>query len=111
MHAKYDVISRAANENYFHTNYFAWLDIGLFRDEANSTKNFILRLPKDFNSTTIAVNRVFNASMDVDISRIFKRQLDWICGCTCIFLGKRELIMKYAQQYKKAVDYFCPKTS
>ena len=72
---------------HFHTNYFAWLDIGLFRDEVNNTKNFILRLLKDFNLTTIAVNRVFNVSMDVDISRIFKR-LDWICGC--IFLGKRK---------------------
>ena len=45
--------------------------------------------------------------MDVDVSLIFKEKLDWICGC--IFLGERELVLKYAQQYKKAVDYFLSK--
>ena len=107
MHAKYDVISRAAKENYFHTDYFAWLDIGFFRNEIKNTKKFILRLPKDFNSTKIAVNRVYNVPMNMDISRIFKEKMDWVCGC--IFLGKRELILKYAQQYKQGVDYFLSK--
>ena len=107
MHAKYDVISRAANENYFHTNYFAWLDIGLFRDEINNTKKFILKLPKGFNSTQIAVNRVYNVSLDMNISRIFRGNMVWICGG--IFLGERELIIKYAQQYKRGVDYFLSK--
>ena len=33
-----------------------------------------------------------------------KQKLDWICEC--IFLGRRDAILKYAEQYKRAVDYF-----
>ena len=85
MHAKYDVISRAASENYFHTSYFAWLDVGLFRDEVNNTKNFILGLPMKFNSTTIAVNRVYNVSTHWSTITL-------ICGVYADFTVIRTLI-------------------
>lgn len=104
MHAKYDVVSRAIKENYFHTKYFAWLDVGLFRDEVNNTRNFILQLPESFNASKIAVDLVFKAPMNTDISRIFLRKMDWVCGC--FFLGERNLLLQYTEQYKKAVDYF-----
>lgn len=104
MHAKYDVVSRAIKENYFHTKYFAWLDVGLFRDEVNNPRNFILQLPENFNASKIAVNLVYKVSMNTDISRIFLRKMDWVCGC--LFLGERNLLLQYTEQYKKAVDYF-----
>ena len=104
MHAKYDVITRAATSNYFHTDYFMWLDVGLFRAEVKSEKYFSLELPQDFNDSRIAVNQVYNVSMSEEISVIIKQKLDWICGC--IFLGRRDVILKYAEQYKRAVDYF-----
>ena len=107
MHAKYDVISRAAKENYFHTDYFAWLDIGLFRNEVSNPRKFILQLPGGFNSSKISVNRVYNVSMNMEIPRIIKEKMDWICGC--IFVGERKLILKYAEQYKRGVHYLLSK--
>lgn len=104
MHAKYDVVSRAAKRNYFHTPYFAWLDIGLFRGEVNSKKYFILDLPPHFNHSRIAVNQVYNVLMDKKPIDIIKQKLDWICGC--IFVGRHDVILKYTEQYKRAVDYF-----
>ena len=104
MHAKYDVISRAATKNYFHTRYFMWLDVGLFRARANNKMYFKLELPPYFNNSRIAVNQVYNTSMSLETSVIIKQKLDWICGC--IFLGRRDVILKYAEQYKRAVDYF-----
>lgn len=104
QHAKYDVVARAASENYFDTDYFAWLDIGLFRYEVDNTKYFTLEIPAGFDSSRIAVNLVNNVTMDMEISRIFKEKMDWICGC--IFMGERNLILKYTEQYKRAVDYF-----
>ena len=104
MHAKYDVINRAATENYFQTHYFMWLDVGLFRAQINNKIYFKLELPPYFNDSRIAVNQVYTASMSLKASVIMKQKLDWICGC--IFLGKRDVILKYAEQYKMAVDYF-----
>ena len=104
MHAKYDVISRTATKNYFHTRYFMWLDVGLFRARVNNKMYFKLELPPYFNNSRIAVNQVYNASMSLETSVIIKQKLDWICGC--IFLGRRDVILKYAEQYKRAVDYF-----
>lgn len=108
MHAKYDVISRAASENYFQTEFFAWLDIGLFRAEVDRKEYFLLELPPDFNYSKIAVTQVYaDTKMDETISNIVRDKLDWICGC--IFVGKRDVILKYAEQYKRAVDYLLSK--
>ena len=107
MHAKYDVVSRAVKQNYFHTKYFAWLDIGFFRSEVNNSRTFILQLPPGFDPSRIAVTRVANLEMDMDISRIFLQKMDWVGGG--IFIGERELMLKYTEQYKRAVDYFLSK--
>ena len=104
QHAKYDVVARAATRNYFQTDYFAWLDVGLFRAEGNQRKYFVLQKPPDFNSSRIAVNLVHTVNMNTDMSSIFRRNLVWVCGC--IFVGRREIIIKYTEQYKRAVDYF-----
>ena len=104
QHAKYDVVARAATENYFRTDYFTWLDIGLFRHEVNNPKYFTLEIPPGFNSSRIAVDLVYDMPMDMEMSRIFKEKMDWVCGC--IFMGERNLVLAYTEQYKRAVDYF-----
>ena len=103
MHFKYEAMSRASTENYFHTNYFAWIDIGLFRYQLKNIQSFLLELPPDFNQSRVAVNQVYTPSMNTEISVIIKQKLDWVCGC--IFMGERGIIIKYAEQYKRAVDY------
>ena len=103
MHFKYDAMWRASTENYFHTRYFAWLDIGLFRRNQNRKDYFMLVLPPDFNHSRVAVSKVYTQSMDTEIPVIIKQKLDWVCGC--IFVGERRVIIQYAEQYKRAVEY------
>ena len=107
MHAKYDALSRAVKQNYFHTKYFAWLDIGFFRSEVNNSRKFILQLPPDFDPSSIAVTRVANFEMGMEISKIFLEEKVWVGGG--IFVGDHELMLKYTEQYKRAVDYFLSK--
>ena len=104
QHAKYEVTQRAAKENYFGTDYIAWLDVGLFRESVNNSKDFILALPPDFNDSKLAVNQVNNVSMDVEFWPIFKRKLVWICGCS--FVGRINTVIRYTEQYKRSVEYF-----
>ena len=104
QHAKYEVTARAAKENYYNTKYIAWLDVGLFRHSIRNTKDFVLELPPGFNDSKVALDLVNNVSMDKGFSHIFKSKLVWICGC--LFVGRRELVIRYTHQYKRSVDYF-----
>ena len=104
QHAKYEVTQKAAMENYFQTDYIAWLDVGLFRESVNNENEFTLVLPPGFNDSKIAVNQVNGANMYLDFWPIFKRKLVWICGC--IFIGRIETVIRYTEQYKRSVNYF-----
>ena len=104
QHAKYDLLSRAAKENYFHTNYFAWLDVGYFRDIARKQAYFVLQTPPKFNSSKIAMNQINVVDLNMNISNIFRRNLVWVGGG--LFLGRRDVVIKYEELYKRAVDYF-----
>ena len=104
QHAKYEVTQMAAKENFFWIDYIAWLDVGLFRESKNNTKDFILALPPGFNDSKLAVNQVNAVSMDVEFWPLFERKLVWICGCT--FTGRIETVIRYTEQYKQSVKYF-----
>ena len=104
QHAKYEVTARAAKEHFYNTKYIAWLDVGLFRNSIRNTKDFVLELPPRFNDSKVALDLVNNVSMDKDVSDIFKNKIVWICGC--LFVGRRELVLRYTDQYKRSVDHF-----
>lgn len=102
--AKYDVISRAAQEHTFETKYYMWLDIGYFRERSGS-KYFFLEKPKDFEDTKIAMNLVyFNRQMSTSPERIFKQNIVWVGGG--VIFGEKSVVIRYEQQFKNAVDYF-----
>ena len=104
MHAKFDVISMTAMDNFFNTKYFMWLDIGYFRHDLKSKLLFRLELPPDFNDSRIAANQVFNVKMSRDPSVIIKGNFNWIGGG--LFLGRRDVMLEFADEYKTAVNYF-----
>ena len=104
QHAKFDVISRAARNNYFYTKYVMWLDIGYFRDIVMEKQYFKLELPPGFNESRIAVTQVYDASMSTEPSVIIKGNINWVGGG--LFLGKRNVILEFSKEYKTAVDYF-----
>lgn len=104
QNAKYEVVANATTENYFNTKYFAWLDVGLFRDSVRMSQYFILNIPDGFNESRISVCEVFNVPMDGDVVEIFMKKIVWVCGC--IFVGEHDLVLRYTEQYRRSVEYF-----
>ena len=98
MHAKYELLLKTIESNPFRTSYFAWIDIGLFRNEnASLVKMFHMGLPPKFNKKKIAYNEVWKrvtlASPDV----IFTINAVWVCGC--FFIGYKTEMIKWIHHY------------
>ena len=104
QHAKYDVITRAVRNNYFRTTFFMWLDIGYFRKIYNSDEYFYLGKPRNFNETKVAVTLIQQQSMHRTPSQIFRWNSVWVGGG--LFYGRSDILLQYAKQYKRAVNYF-----
>ena len=103
QNAKYEVTQKAALENYFGTDYIAWLDVGLFRHSVNNTNYFTLALPPGFDEFKIAVDQINDLPMDVKLWPIFLKKTVWICGCA--FVGRIDTVIRYTEQYKRSVEY------
>lgn len=90
MHAKYEVMQRTIRENPFHTKYFSWLDIGLFRelvsvssvaDQANQKcSKFRLTFPNNFSSDSVAYTQVYRRNAALTPKDIVYKNLVWVCG-------------------------------
>lgn len=104
QHAKYDVIARAAKENFFRTNYLAWLDVGYFRGIVHNHSCFALRKPPNFNESRVAMNLVYNVSLNIPHAKIFRQNIVWVGGG--LFLARRDVIIRYEQMYQRAMDIF-----
>ncbi|XP_074651950.1 uncharacterized protein LOC141906520 [Tubulanus polymorphus] len=103
MHSKYELMERAVINNVFKTEYFAWIDIGLFRDLTGQDQ-FKLALPPNFDETRISYDQVSNVTMDATLSDIFHNASTWVCGC--IFIGKQDLMLRWTRLYMKYVQMF-----
>ncbi|XP_055997897.1 uncharacterized protein LOC125647218 [Ostrea edulis] len=104
QHSKYVAVADSAQRNIFNTSFFAWLDVGYFRDIVGTRKNFKLELPPNFNPNSVAFNRVFNSSMTMDPYRIFRQNVVWVGGGLFICSGK--VGIEFEKLYQRAVLYF-----
>lgn len=104
QHAKYAVVSDAVRRNLYNTSYFAWLDIGYFRDLVKSTQFFELKIPPNLDSSRLAVNLVFHQRMDTRPYSIFRSNIVWVGGG--LFIGARDVVTEFEKIYEKAVLYF-----
>ena len=107
QHAKYAVLAYAAKQRYFSTPYYAWLDIGYFRDIAKNEKYFSLHHPPKFDSSKIAFNRVYDVTMEEIPHDIFKDNKVWVGGGFA--LGIPDVILKFEEMYRRAVVFFLDK--
>ncbi|XP_064617981.1 uncharacterized protein LOC135482078 [Liolophura sinensis] len=105
QHAKYEFMEDAISRDFYHSEYYAWLDVGYFRDIVHLSHHFTLEIPCNFNSSKIAFNVV-----DRDISLSSKPadiMLDtqvWIGGG--FFFGRKSVMLSFAKQYRRAVEAF-----
>ncbi|KAH3789514.1 hypothetical protein DPMN_167695 [Dreissena polymorpha] len=102
--AKYDVIARAAHDNYFKTRYFAWVDVGYLRESRLESK-FCMKVPNGFDDKKIVMGLINSSlSMSTPVNDIFKENMVWVGGG--LFLGEKSVIIQHEKQFKQAVDYF-----
>ncbi|CAG5121506.1 unnamed protein product, partial [Candidula unifasciata] len=104
MNAKYDVLQMAVQRGLVHTEYMAWLDIGLFRNLLESKlrpKNdrFALEVPKNFNSSTVGMSAVASRRDVSNLSPWEYIRENWIWVSGAFVLATREVMMKFAQSY------------
>ena len=104
QHIKYEHVLNVATTNPFKTKYFAWIDIGLFRDivDVNADK-FKLFLPPDADLTRVAYGEVTPAQNKTN-EEIFRGNLYWVCGC--FFIGARPTIMRWTREYMRYTEKF-----
>lgn len=104
QHSKYAVVAETIRKGVFANPYFAWVDIGYFRDVVERKVDFTLDIPPGFDPGKISVNRVEGLSMNIDPFTIFRKNTVWVGGG--IFLGKGEVLLQFEQLYHRAVKYF-----
>ncbi|CAH1792160.1 unnamed protein product [Owenia fusiformis] len=113
MHAKYDVLEDAIENNFFNTKYYAWLDVGYFRDLATNPeklakrKNFKLMVPADFDPTKVAYCVVWPEeakSPFITTEKVFKENRTWIGGG--YFLATGPVMLEWIKEYRRYVQKF-----
>ncbi|XP_070175900.1 uncharacterized protein, partial [Littorina saxatilis] len=105
QHVKVDLVERAILEDYFQTKYYAWMDLGYFRDITFRKRKFWITVPPEMNDSKVAVNEVIsppNHRVDPDI--IFKENALWVGGG--MVLGTAPVLLKFVEEYRRAVQHF-----
>ena len=95
------VMEMAIRSNPFHTRYFCWLDIGLFRDLSGAGVNgsrFTLSLPPNFDAGSVAYTQVARRLSNLSVEEIISRNMYWVCGC--FFVGRVDVLRQLIDEYK-----------
>lgn len=104
QHAKYAAVGDAIRSNIFESEYYAWLDIGYFRDIVNDKRYFILTPPENHNKSLLAMNEVYSPNLNSTPEEIFKENAVWVGGG--MFIGTKNVQLAFEKLYKRAVLHF-----
>ncbi|XP_048731524.2 uncharacterized protein LOC125648456 [Ostrea edulis] len=104
QHTKFAVVADAARKNIYNTPYYAWLDVGYFRDLVGSEQFFELKIPNDQDPGRISVNLIFRRHMEINPYEIFRHNKVWVGGG--MFIGTKHIFIKFEELYRKALLYF-----
>lgn len=103
-HSKIPLLEDAVKRNTFSTKYYSWIDLGYFKNIVSNNHSFWEIIPRDFNDSKIGVTKVAAKRPKDSAKTIIYRNLNWIAGG--IFIGKPDVILKFANQYKQATLRF-----
>ena len=104
MHAKYEFMQNATKSNPFRTRYFAWLDIGLFRDIVTKSEPLKLHLPPNFDHTRVAYSQVYDRNRNISEHSIFHENQVWVCGG--YFIAENSVMQRWTAEYMRATERF-----
>ena len=107
QHAKYALVSNAIRDKHFENDFYAWIDIGYFRNSVEYNNFFQLLAPPDIDKNKIAVNQVRGYTKGLPPSTIFRSNKVWVGGG--MFIGTAKLILQFEVLYKRAIHYFLDK--
>ena len=107
QHAKYAAVADTVRKEIFVNPYYAWLDIGYFREVVQRNIYFVLTKPPGFDSERIAFNLINKLPLNKDPVTIFRNNVVWIGGG--LFVGSGKVLLQFEQSYHKAVLYFLDK--
>lgn len=83
--------------NPFHTRYFCWLDVGLFRDLADP-QPFSIHIPPGFSDDSVAYQEVTERNPNASMTDIIYNNAVWVCGC--FFIGQGTVLLNWVAEYK-----------
>lgn len=108
MHAKYELMRKSVVDNPYKSRYFAWIDIGLFREMVpiNSQPSsqeplFSIHLPPQFDPKAVAYTEVNPRRPYLIPSDIIYANLVWVCGC--YFIASAETMFRWCLAF--AMNY------
>ena len=97
MHAKYELMLNAIQNNSFRTKYFSWVDIGLYRSYKNQKERFSISVPVNFDENSIAYTEVTRRNPHLTSRDIFLGNKVWLCGC--FFIGRASVMARWSMEY------------
>ncbi|GAB1604994.1 uncharacterized protein LOC106879582, partial [Argonauta hians] len=100
MHAKYELLKQSIQQNYFHTDYFMWIDIGYFRYEVKKTEKFRLILPKGFDVRSVAFSLVCDFR-NLSLKQIIWQNIVWVAGGANV--GRSDVLLRFCDDYMASV--------
>ena len=105
MHSKYEVLERSIRDNAFSTKYFAWIDVGYFREylEEKIIQPFKIHLPPNFIPTKVAYNEVYSPSIR-SLNEIISENEVWVGGG--FFIAESDVMLKWVEDYMFYAERF-----
>ena len=104
QHAKMDVLNKTVAWNYFHTKYYAWVDIGYFRHITHRRKHFWITVPRGMDDKKVAVSEIQSPDFRLRPEEIFKTNTVWVGGGMLLATG--EVLLTFVAEYHRALMYF-----
>lgn len=102
MNAKFDLLEDAIKNNIFDTEYFAWMDLGLWREFSNANNCRKIRAPPDYDPSKVAMNQVNQFYSNRSISTIISKNEVWVGGG--IVFGRKDILLDFIDQYRKTAE-------
>ncbi|XP_067670379.1 uncharacterized protein [Haliotis asinina] len=101
MHAKFELVNRVLVEELFPTEYFCWLDIGLFRALVDDNSMFKLQIPNQWDKRKVAYSKVYGFNDKATTESVMKGNQVWVGGA--MFLGTPQVLHNYTEDYMNTV--------
>ena len=104
QHAKFDLVEKAISGDYFHTKYYAWVDLGYFRHITFRQRKFWVTVPPEMDDRKMAACEIESPDFGDAPEHIFKTNAFWVGGG--VLMGTRDTYLTFIKELHRAMRYF-----